>query len=73
MAFFKEPEPCALALQAVVAALELEHSTHACKSVCHDGNDGAIAQAFDIGLNPDAPAVFLRRSSIPDIAPLLSG
>jgi len=63
--FFEQPQPGTLALQAVVAAFQFQHRGYARKGVGHDGNDGAVAEPFDIGLDPDAPAAFPREPNLP--------
>jgi hypothetical protein len=65
VAFFGRPEAGALALQAVVSALEPDDGADARKRVGHDREDGPVAQALDIGLDPHPPAVFPRNLYFP--------
>src|SRR5664280_387353 len=59
VALFQEPQPRSLALQRVIDTFEFQYRAHACKRIGHDSDDGAVAQAFNIDFNPDAPAVLL--------------
>lgn len=60
VALFEQPQPRALALQAVIAAFEFQDRADAREGVGHDGDDGPVAQSLDIGLDPHAPAVVPR-------------
>ena len=46
--FSTMPEPGALAFEPVVAAAEARHRADAREGIGHDGDDGAIAQSFDV-------------------------